>query len=195
LAWRDGVTRPGGWPDAKLRSLLSEGDPRRAVRVAIRLYGAELFGFLAAVLMNEREAIAVYANAWRRVEQEISAFAWRWPVRIWVYALARRELARLRPSGPRAPTEAPDETISRRPIRHQNITATLREALDPADRELLILRLDRHLAWRELAATALGCDAPAADVLRESGRLRARMDALREELSLAAREMGHEVRP
>jgi RNA polymerase sigma-70 factor (ECF subfamily) len=69
--------------------------------------------------------------------------------------------------------------------------SALRESLDPDDRTLLVLRVDRSLEWKEIARVTLGCESPdAAELVREADRLKKRFQLLKEELRRRARETG-----
>jgi DNA-directed RNA polymerase specialized sigma24 family protein len=179
--------------DEEIRGLLRQGEGVRATRDALRTYGPELFGFVVGAVDDREAAGVAYADACRRMEREIAAFRWSCPLRTWMYAIVRQQLGRHRESASRRPTASPSSfelpdptrTISRRPATRRAAIAALRMRLPPEDRELLILRLDRSLDWLDIAITTLGCDAPAIELARESNRVRARMRALREELSRA----------
>jgi len=67
----------------------------------------------------------------------------------------------------------------------------LRDALDPDDRELLVLRVDRGLSWEDVVRVMLGAEAPDdAAVRTESARLRKRYQHLKDELRRRAIEAG-----
>jgi RNA polymerase sigma-70 factor (ECF subfamily) len=69
----------------------------------------------------------------------------------------------------------------------------LRETLDPEDRAILVLRVDRDLEWNEIARVMLGeseQDHTAAELAREAARLRKRFQLLKEDLRERARAAG-----
>ena len=69
--------------------------------------------------------------------------------------------------------------------------ARLRDELPEEDRELLVLRIDRGLAWEELARVLLGADVVSdAALVRESARLRKRFQLVKERLRERARALG-----
>jgi RNA polymerase sigma-70 factor, ECF subfamily len=89
-------------------------------------------------------------------------------------------------------TEAPRPPSSG-PFRQKafrGVAAVLRRKLAPEERELLILRVDRRLSWRNLAITSLGDSAEEAEIAHEEQRLRASIDAMKEKLAQIAREHG-----
>ena len=68
----------------------------------------------------------------------------------------------------------------------------LRQKLSPEERELLILRVDRGLAWNDLASVLADDDQrlDEVDVAREAARLRKRFQVLKERLREMARRAG-----
>ena len=60
----------------------------------------------------------------------------------------------------------------------------LRDVLEPDDRELLVLRVDRGLAWEDVARVML------AELRTECARLRKRYQLLKDDLRRRAREAG-----
>jgi RNA polymerase sigma-70 factor (ECF subfamily) len=69
----------------------------------------------------------------------------------------------------------------------------LRERLDPDDQMLLVLRVDRNLAWRDLALVMLGdqhCETDDDALEREAARLRKRFERVKTELKQLAIEAG-----
>jgi RNA polymerase sigma-70 factor (ECF subfamily) len=67
----------------------------------------------------------------------------------------------------------------------------LRDSLEPDDRSLLVLRIDRQLSWEDCARVTLESDAADAQALaRESARLRKRFQALKATLRERARAGG-----
>ena len=148
-----------------IRAALGAGEVAGAASDVLRLYEAEVFGFLLAVLDDSAAARDVYLSVGERVGEDIAGFAWRCSLRAWVYAIAHQEMGR-RPPRPEV-TDAgdsprsvalpdPTTTIPCRPIGMRASIAALRRQLPPEDRELLILRIDRRFGWRELAVTSIG---------------------------------------
>ena len=69
----------------------------------------------------------------------------------------------------------------------------LRREIAPEDRALLVLRVDRDLAWDEIAEVMRGegpDDASAGAMAREAARLRKRFGVLKDELRVRARAAG-----
>jgi RNA polymerase sigma-70 factor (ECF subfamily) len=186
-----------------VRDALARGDLHAATTSSLRLYGAEVFGFLLGVLGDGSAARDVYASVAERVWRGLSAFAWRCSLRTWTYTIARNELARYRArtarrhahqvplsaiSSPRAPDPTTTKPFCRTTVR--NALSELRRELPPEDHELLVLRIDRRLSWGDLATASLGEDASEHEVARESARLRKRFQLLKERLTRLALDRG-----
>jgi RNA polymerase sigma-70 factor (ECF subfamily) len=71
----------------------------------------------------------------------------------------------------------------------QNLLDTLRASLSDEDRDLLVLRVERGLAWKEVAAAFLEDDDAGPDAIqREAARLRQRYRSIRTGLAVALAE-------
>ena len=185
-----------------VRSLMAQGDLRAAADVTLRSYGPEIFGFLEGVMDDPDAAGDVFSAFSERVWKGILGFRWQCSLRTWSYTIARNELARYRSEGARnrgviglstaGSLKAPSR--ERTPL-HQRSSlldafARLRSGLAPDDRDLLVLRVDRGLAWNELALLFLGSDASADDLAREAARLRKRFQIVKKQLTRAASASG-----
>jgi DNA-directed RNA polymerase specialized sigma24 family protein len=147
------------------------------------VHGPELFGFLVAVVDDVDGAAVVYADVSRRVASELETFRWRYPLRTWLYAVARRELRdrRLRRRLPPQPPPNVDfAPVAASPPCAPSTAAiaAIRRALSEEEREILILRVDRRLDWLELAITTLGDGVPADSLATTARFLRARVGAI-----------------
>ena len=171
---------------------------------AIEAYGDEVFGFLIHQLGNEADAAEVFGQMAEDLWKGLPAFGGRCSIRTWMYVLARHAASRFRRSpwnhrGRRTGDSNLDEAIARQRTRTQpwqrtdvkDRFAALREALDPDDRTLLVLRVDRAMPWQDIARVTLGVDEPEARTLkRETDRLMKRFQLLKEQLRRRAQEMG-----
>jgi RNA polymerase sigma-70 factor (ECF subfamily) len=168
---------------------------------ALESYGPELYGFLVSHLGNEPDAAEVFSQVGEDLWTGLPSFALGCSVRTWLYVLARHAAARFRrsPWNQRTGDSHLDALVERVRTRTQpwlrtdvkDRFAALRDALDPDDRSLLVLRVDRALSWEEIARVTLGLEAPDAAALeREANRLRKRYQLLKDELRKRAREAG-----
>lgn len=187
--------------EVELAALLRGKQLDRAATRALEAYGAELYGFLVGTLGNEPDAAEVFSQVGEDLWKGLPSFALGCSVRTWLYVLARHAAARFRrsPWNRRTGESHLEALVEAARTRTQPWLRTevkdrfraLRDALDPDDRSLLILRVDRGLAWEEVARVTLGVEAPDAAVLgRETDRLRKRYQLLKDELRRRADEAG-----
>jgi RNA polymerase sigma-70 factor (ECF subfamily) len=174
-----------------------------AATLALRTYGPELYGFLASQLGIDSDADEVFSQLAEDLWRGLPRFQWRCSLRTWLYLLARHAACRFRASpwnrGGRTGDSHLDEQIAEvhsrtGPWRRTDVKdrlRQLRDSLDPDDRLILVLRVDRGLAWSEVALVTLGEETPTAEALkRESARLRKRFQDLKKELRVRARRAG-----
>ena len=187
--------------EIELAALIRGKQLDRAATQALESYGAELFGFLISLLGNEADAADVFSQVGEDLWKGLPSFGLGCSVRTWLYVLARHAAARFRrsPWHRRTGESHLDGIVERARTQTQPWLRTdvkdrfraLRDALDPDDRSLLVLRVDRGLAWEEVARVMLGVEAADAAVLaRETDRLRKRYQLLKDELRERAREAG-----
>jgi len=191
--------------DDAVREVLLSGDVARAATLVIQGLGPEVFGFLRGSLGNEVAADDVFAVTSERIWRGLPDFRWQCSVRTWVYVIARRESlrfskgARRRDARQVTPTRL-DEMVERVRTATRSALGTekmsrvsaLRDELPVEDRTLLILRVDRTLAWEDIARTFLVEDETPSepDLKREAARLRKRFQLVKERLATRAREEG-----
>ncbi|MBL8957865.1 MAG: sigma-70 family RNA polymerase sigma factor [Myxococcaceae bacterium] len=179
--------------DGDLIRRSASGDREAFVAVA-RRHGPAVHRLCAAVLGNDADASDATQEALLVAFRRASTYrAERGPVRPWLLAIARREAYRLRPRGHEAPItdEAPLGALGVRAgwsaedpeallARAEDVEALARAiaALDPKDREVLVLR-DLEGQSGEQAALVLGVDLAAMKSRLHRARLKL-MAALRE---------------
>jgi RNA polymerase sigma-70 factor (ECF subfamily) len=183
--------------EARVRSLCTAGNHEQATTTALEGYGPEILGFLINILGTEDDASQTFSLFCEDLWRGLPGFAWRASLRTWAYTLARHAAHRHRTAQPRAERQVPlssspvlemAEKVRTSTLPHQrsavkNEIARLREGLPEEDRALLVLRLDRQLAWDEIAEVMMAEENPsAASVSRESARLRKRFQLLKEKL-------------
>jgi RNA polymerase sigma-70 factor, ECF subfamily len=179
---------------------------REAAQLAIERGGPEILGFLTAATRDEAEAAEAFSQFCEDVWIGLPKFEWRSSFRTWAYVLARSALSHVRQEAKRDRRCVP---LSRSPevsaLEEHVRTATLpflrteskraidrlRDELDPEDREILILRVDRDLSWDEVAIITLGRqDADDKTVKREAARLRQRFKSIKDSLRQRAQRQG-----
>src|SRR5690606_2998136 len=191
--------------ELELRRRCDAGDHDGAAALAVRAYGPEVLGFLVAMHDVEADAADVLAATCEQIWRHLPAFGWRSSLRTWIYVVARSQSARFRRGAARrrrrfdALDDHPSALAAAAVVRTGTPLAlrtgpsslvALRDALAPADRELLVLRVDRGLAWLDLARVTLGESVDDAALAREAARLRKRYQILRERLLAEGRARG-----
>jgi RNA polymerase sigma-70 factor (ECF subfamily) len=200
--------------EMEVRALFDGGDHAAAATAILRGYGPELLGFLSAVHRDETAAGDAFAEMSEAVWRSLPRFAWESSVRTWAYAIARNVSRTSRRNAARrhrkvtSPGEPFFEEMAQR-VRTETLAflrtekrtrlQALRDALPEEDRMLLVLRVDRGLAWNELARILAagepgdrddGPPLDAAAVAREAARLRKRFQLVKDRLRDLARKEG-----
>lgn len=178
--------------DEALQALAAAGELAQVAQRAIGRYGDELLRYLAAVTRDEAEAAEVFAQTCEDLWRGLPGFRWQASLRTWLYILARnawrrRGRDRFGRAGERvALSEQPElvaavrtQTAQWQKSEVRDRFAALRAQLSEEDRELLALRVDRGLGWREIAQVLQDHDDPAA-LTRHAAALRKRFERLKE---------------
>lgn len=191
--------------ETDVRAACDRGDHAGAAACIVSKYGPEIFSFLAAFHRDDTEANDAFADFAEAVLRGLPTFAWQSTLRTWLYAVARNiartrrrnEVRRRKRVGfagastldgvveqVRSDTAAYLRTEKRTRIQR------LRDSLPEDDRMLLVLRVDRDLAWNDLASVLHDgpLDGPA--LTREVARLRKRFQLVKERLREMAKREG-----
>jgi RNA polymerase sigma-70 factor, ECF subfamily len=183
--------------EAWLREQAGRGDLAAVATRGLATYGAEILGYMAAAgeEVDVDEAFAAFAAA---LWSALPRFRWDSSFRVWAYGIARRvalaSRRRARAAARRAaPTAALAEVMARvrsttAPFLRTTVRAELsrlRAALGEEERALLILRVDREMAWIEIARVfAAEDEAPdEAELRRRATTLRKRFERLKARLA------------
>lgn len=157
----------GAQLEAQAKAAAQKGDWRRVATVALEAYGDEILGFLIAQAKDDiaaNEAFSMFAEAmWRG----LVGFRWECTLRTWCYTLARHAWFRYLRDRQRGAETVPlmssgsipiEELASRIKNSQPSVNSgqrmeleLLREQLAADDQTLLTLRLDRSMAWRDVA--------------------------------------------
>jgi RNA polymerase sigma factor (sigma-70 family) len=165
---------------------------------ALEAYGSELYGYLCGLARDRAQADDAFGQTCERMWKGLPTFRWDSALRVWAYRIAHNEFLRTTRATARARREVPlsqvksvqqaiararseTATYDRTPVKER--FAELRATLDPDDHALLGLRLDRKLAWTEIAKV-LGNDEPSP---REVAVLRKRFERLKTRLRAAVK--------
>ena len=183
--------------EASIREHAEAERLEQAATSAIEGYGPELLGYLHAMAPTPTEADELFSELCERVWRGLPKFRWDSSFRTWAYTIARnllrdRHRARSGPEG-RLVGLGDASEVSKIAQQVRSTTAVylkteaktrlqqIRDSLDPDDRTLLILRVDRRLAWRDIAKImAEGEDE--SDLTKFTARLRKRFERIKDRL-------------
>jgi RNA polymerase sigma-70 factor (ECF subfamily) len=190
--------------DDELRALIAAGEIDRATDETLRHYGPELIGWLCSIFTAEADAHDAFSRMSEELWVSFRRFDGRCSVRTWCYMLARHAASHVRgrpstknevlvseiPSVVHAVTHVWN-TTRRREQHASDIYVQIRQQLDDDDQLLLVLRVDRNLAWRDIAHVMLGEDAEPDEVTRKAATLRKQFERVKDRLrELAAEHLG-----
>lgn len=178
--------------DDELRARAAAGELAEVARLAIARHGAELLRYLSAMIRDDGEAAEVFAQTCEDLWRGLPGFRWQASLRTWMYTLARNAWRRrgrdkFHRAGERvALSDQPElaaavrtQTAEWQRSEVRDRFAALRAQLTEEDRELLALRVDRGLAWREIAQIQEESD-DAPRLARSAAALRKRFERLKE---------------
>ena len=184
--------------EPRILALLDAGDLSGSATEALRGYGPQILGYLTAVMRNEDDAHDVFSQFAEDLWRGLPGFRRESSIRTWAFRLAWHAASRYardpyrKRHRPILTTEASKiaeqvrSTMSTyAPGGRADRLLKLRESLEPEEQTLLILRVDKAMAWEEVA-----------EVLRTDGEpattaaLRKRFERLKEKLGRLAREQG-----
>lgn len=150
--------------EVEIRRRLDASDDDGAATAAIRGYGPEILGYLTAILRDEDRADEAFATFSEDLWRGLPAFRADSTFRTWAYKLAWHAAARtarepFRKKAVAFGTSAVSalayeiRSATAPHLRTETKTAVqrLRDELKPDEQTLLILRVDRDLAWDEVA--------------------------------------------
>jgi RNA polymerase sigma-70 factor (ECF subfamily) len=152
--------------EQEIRAACIAGSWAEAATRAIERYGPEVLSYLRSLARDELDAGDAFAIFCEELWRSLPRFRWESSARTWTYALARNTwLHVLRDPARRAErrvalTDAASRELAERvrtstPVYQRTDTkdrlAAIRAELEPDDRTLLVLRIDRELPWEEIA--------------------------------------------
>ena len=149
--------------DAVVRELVLADRVRDASDLILARLSPELRPFLHRLLGDVVLADEAHSATCERLWRGLKTFRWECSLRSWSYIIARREASRCRARHAQANLQQTTLTAAERVPAHtptrQSLSTTrrdfldnLRESLSAEDRDLLVLRVERGLAWKEIAA-------------------------------------------
>jgi RNA polymerase sigma-70 factor (ECF subfamily) len=185
--------------DDAVRAALASGEVARATTLTLQAYGREVYGFVRALARDDDLAAEAFAMLGEDLWRGLAKFRWESSLRSWTYTLGRHALHRLHRDPRRrarnnvALSDAPELgeqvrslTADYRKSEVKDELRELREQLDPGDHELLLLRIDRAMSWKDIARIRGGDD----DVTARAAALRKRFERVKTRLRTLAEQRG-----
>ena len=177
--------------EARILAGRDSGDAAAAATLAIKAYGPQILGYLTAILRDDDDAEDAFSVFCEDLWRGIGAFRGDSAVRTWAYRLAwhaamraarvpyRKKKERLA-TGAASVLAAQVRSTTLAHCKPANLDrlAEARRSMTPEEQTLLILRVDRGLAWKDIAEV-LAADAPGAV---DEAALRKRFERLKEKL-------------
>jgi RNA polymerase sigma-70 factor (ECF subfamily) len=181
--------------EQRIRRHRDEGDIDLAARAAIEGYRLEILNWLRSILSDDVAAHEVFCVFCEDLWKGLPSFRWGCTFRTWAYQLARNAACRRfrspcpeLPMGDALPNEPMREPRSRtRPWLRTDVKsefAELREMLDPEDRMILILRVDRQMQWQDVARVMSDAQGPLT-----SDELKKKATALRQQFQRVKKQL------
>jgi RNA polymerase sigma-70 factor (ECF subfamily) len=175
------------------RRCVADGDVTAAARLLIEAFGPEVLGWLNAMCRSTSDAEDAFAATCERLLRSLPTLQREGSLRTWMYVVARnivydqhrRERGRQAVPLSGAPELADlvrSTTAAHLATRNKDRLRVLRDALDPEDRMLLVLRVDRELPWRDIAEILTDDADDPEHLTREAARLRKRFERVKEQL-------------
>jgi RNA polymerase sigma-70 factor (ECF subfamily) len=195
--------------EREIRRHVDEGQVPLAAASAVQGYGPEIFGFLVALHRREDDAAEVFSRFTEKVLRGLPTFEWQCSFRTWAYAIARNLSATYRRETRRrdrrhvplsgwselsaVEQKVRSQTASYLRTERKTQVAALRQTLSAEDQALLVLRVDRKLAWNDLARVMKDDDGSSLSpeaMTREVARLRKRFQLIKDRLYELGRRQG-----
>ena len=183
--------------ERRIQEHLARGAIDHAATAALQAYGSSILAFLCTLLPEEedaRDAFSMFAeDLWR----SLRTFRGDCTLRAWSYRLAWHAAAKYCRDPYRRRKERLATTAASRlaasmtrksallsALRHERL-GKIRAMLEPEERTLLVLRIDKELDWAEIAAVLSVEGDPVSPVT-----LRKRFERLKQKLERLARREG-----
>jgi RNA polymerase sigma-70 factor (ECF subfamily) len=188
--------RSDGPDESEIREAWDADAYERAATLALDRYGQELLGYLHAMARPPLEPDELFSELCERLWRKLPDFRWQSSVRTWTYVIARNLLrsgfrsargpkGRVDSLGTSEVGKLADRLRSSTPphirTRAKTRLQQIRDALDPDDQTLLILRIDRDMSWKDIADVMLEDDDSRSNSQRAAA-LRKRFERLKDRL-------------
>lgn len=181
---------------------LRRGRFDQAASAGLRGYGPEILGFLIA--LGPRTAEDAFSQFCEDLWRGLPGYRAQASFRTWAYTLARHADVRIK-RDPYARRKSPlsdlgpisgiaeelrASTASFLASHVRDRVAAMRDALAEEDRMLLVLRVDRQMAYGDIARVMLGAEVSDDEVAKRTALLRKRFERLKQEIRARAEKEG-----
>jgi len=192
--------------EQEIRAHADNGRWDRAATCALQGYGGEVLGFLRAVIPDPSDADETFSSLCEKVWTGLPGFRFESSFRTWLYGIARnlsreqrrarqrqqRRFANLDSNSAAAQIAAKVRSTTAVHLRSQTKSRLqmIRDALPAEDRMLLVLRLDRDMAWTDIARVLAEESLDDEQARRASARLRKRFERVKAKVAEQLRADG-----
>jgi len=194
-------------PEAKERAIrlhCAEGNYDLAFSETWSLYREEMLHFLIGAMCDEAAAQEVFSAFSEELWKGLPAFRWESSLRTWGYRLLKAACFRYLNSPKRREQPASNPMQSEQAAQNRSSTnpwlktdvkrrfAEIREALDPNDQIVLLLRINRQMSWAEIARIMDDGEEPLTEAMvrRKAAALRQHFHRIKEQLREMASAAG-----
>ena len=158
--------------DRQCHELLSQNRGRDACTLIARVLGSEVRGYCRGMMASESTGDDLYQDVLEAVLVGLPSFQFASSIRTWVYAIAhhlvlrrlrrysRRKVVRLE-TGQADGLPGTDLRSQESREHRRELVMELRDRLAPEDREVIILRAERELSFRDIAVVLQTSEATA----------------------------------
>lgn len=181
--------------DDRVREAMARDGASSAVTLLIDALGSELLGYLWVAAGSWGDGDEMFSELCLRLWKGLPGFRFESGVRTWCYVIARNlvrtSATRTRRRNEVMPlSESPDlaervaairtSTYAQMEPQARERLEQLRRTLSESDRTILVLRVDRRMAWRDIAEVM--ADDGDREFDRLAARLRKRFERIKEQL-------------
>jgi RNA polymerase sigma-70 factor (ECF subfamily) len=181
--------------DDEVRTACARGDHTAAASLVVRAHKTEIVAYLGSLTRNQPQLLDDAFSSWcEDIVRGLPSFRFASSVRTWTYTVARHACARCarddqrrlrRLAGDDVPVDIAaairSETADYLRTAMKDRLAQVRAELADDERELLYLRIDRQVPWREIETIVRAADAADDDAAcrRREQALRKRFESLK----------------
>ncbi|NTX12604.1 sigma-70 family RNA polymerase sigma factor [Myxococcus sp. CA056] len=185
--------------EQRIRERCTLEDTAGAVEAAVEGYGPEIRRLLGTLLREPEQAREAFSIFCESLVRDLPGFRWESTFRTWAYRVARNVAYRMATAfSPGRERVASREMVDLMHVERSGTAPwlqtsvkdrfrSLRAQLEPGERNLLLLRVDRRMSWLDVARE-LGGTQSSEGLQRKAAVLRQQFKSLKERLRELARD-------